>query len=335
MTGEVITESGLRIGGATVYIPGGTATTTSGTATRTFDQGLVASDGTPCEDPPEEDQAVIVTCTAADGTFTLDTSQLSSNPTQVIYKGTLGIVPLTCSILRHRHLIPVDSSVASHHGRRCGSNRRTRQDGGRARGMADDDTNDNASVRPVYLPEVLFGSEYSRNMTIIDGTNSTASYENGVSYRSWDKYLQGTYPLLSNGQPIFDIIFIDSGNSFETHITGSAARTVLQNYVNAGGRLFVTDLSYDFIEQPFPYVMKFEGDPDSATTPGALNAAQDGVGGATYDVKINSTSMAVWLSSVDVTRTTIQLLEIRTDAIGTSGQVTGSSRWSSTASGRF
>ena len=308
VSGEVVTESGLKIGGATVYIPGASATTSSGSTTRSFSQGLVASDGTVCENAPDTDQALVATCTAADGTFTLDTSQLTGNPTQVvIQKGTLRIiVPLSCTnnvcvIDTSYTTVGSSASVTSWPKVAVVTGDLDRMEDVLAK-MADPDTSDNSNGDYGRVDAgtggFVYGSEYSRNLTIIDGTGSTTSEENGISYKTWVNYLLGTYPLVSNGAPVFDIIFVNCGDAYESYI--ATGKTVLQNYVNAGGRLFVTDLSYDFIEQPFPYVMKFEGDSDTATTPGTLNAAQTGAGGNTIDAMVNSTSMEVWLSGVNV-----------------------------------
>lgn len=310
VSGEVITVAGTTIAGATVYIPGVTATAGSGGATRTFTQALTATDGTVCEDAPAADEALVVTCTAADGSFVLDTSGLTTNPTQVvIQKGSLRIiVPLACS----ENICVIDSSFTT-----VGSSNAVtvwpkvavvtgdldRMEDVLAK-MADDDTSDstNGDYGRVSSSDgaFVYGSEDGTNLTIIDGNGATTSEENGLTYKNWDKYLDGTYALLEDGSPVFDIIFINCGNAYESSVVTN--KTALQNYVNAGGRLFVTDQAYDFIEQPFPYVIKFEGDPDSATTAGTLGAAENGVGGEQYDVLINSSGMKTWLGSVTSNR---------------------------------
>lgn len=310
VSGEVITVAGTTIAGATVYIPGVTATAGSGSATRTFTQALTATDGTVCEDAPSADEALVVACTAADGSFILDTSGLTTNPTQVvIQKGSLRIiVPLSCSA----NICVIDSSYTT-----VGSSSAVtvwpkvavvtgdldRMEDVLAK-MADDDTSDGTNGDYGRVSEsdgaFVYGSEDETNLTIIDGNGATTSEENGLVYKDWDKYLDGTYVLLENGAPVFDLIFINCGNAYESSVVTN--KTALQNYVNAGGRLFVTDQAYDFIEQAFPYVMKFESDSDTATTPGTLNAAQTGVGGEQYDVLINSTGMKTWLGSVTANR---------------------------------
>ncbi len=310
VSGTVITVAGTTVAGATVYIPGVTATAGSGSATRTFVQGLTAADGTACEDAPAADEALIVICTSADGSFILDTSGLTTNPTQVvIQKGSLRIiVPLSCT----GNICVIDTSYTT-----VGSSSAVtvwpkvavvtgdldRMEDVLAK-MADDDTGDstNGDYGRVSSSDgtYVYGSEDGTNLTIIDGNGATTSEENGVVYKNWDKYLDGTYALLENGAPAFDIVFINCGNVYESSVVTN--KTALQNYVSAGGRLFVTDQSYDFIEQAFPYVMKFENDPDTATTAGTLNAAQTGVGGEIYDVLVNSTGMKTWLGSVTANR---------------------------------
>lgn len=303
VTGQVKTESGTNISGATVYIPGTTEMVTScEAATRTYTQRLSATDGTTCEDAPALDQPMTAVCTAADGSFIIDTSKLVGNPTQlVIQKGGLCIIiPLSCT-QSSCVINATDTTIGS-------ANTSTtwpkvavvtgnfdRMEDVLAK-MADGKYYGRVSTDTGFF---VYGSESGTNLTIIDGTGATTSQENGLTYATWDKYMSGIYSLLdSNGNPVFDLIFINCGNVYESSIyTG---KTYLQEYVNAGGRLFVTDQAYDFIEQTFPYAMKFEGDSDTATTPGVLDAAQTGSGDIQYDVTVNSSSMTTWLGSSSV-----------------------------------
>ncbi len=308
VSGTVVTIAGTTIAGATVYIPGVTATAGSASATRTFLQGLVASDGTICEDAPVEDEVLIATCTATDGSFILDTTGFDVNPTQIIIqKGTLRIiVPLSCAenicvIDTSYTTVGASTTVTSWPKIAVVTGDLDRMEDVLAK-MADgdstDDVNGNYGRIDPDSGSFVYGSEYQTNLSIIDGNGSTTSEENSLVYYTWEKYITGLYPLVTNGEPVYDIIFINCGNAYESYIV--TYKTALQNYVNAGGRLFVTDLSYDFIEQTFPYAMKFEDDPDIATTPGALNAAQGGNGGEQYEALINSNGMKTWLASVDV-----------------------------------
>lgn len=151
----------------------------------------------------------------------------------------------------------------------------------------------------------VYGSESGTNMTIIDGTGTTTPTENSsqLTYKQWSSYLDGTNPLVSGSTLTFDVVFINCGNNYDnaTYLTSSAV-TILQNYVNAGGKLYVTDLSYDFVEQPFPQVMRFEGEADDPNTPGTIAAAWTGTGGLTVDAAVGSSAMSTWLGGVSVNR---------------------------------
>jgi len=72
----------------------------------------------------------------------------------------------------------------------------------------------------------------------------------------------------------------------------------LKAYVNAGGRLYVTDLSFDYIEQPFPEAMDFEGNTanDSATPETNDSEVDVGISGITSDATVNNSTMSSWLS---------------------------------------
>ena len=93
----------------------------------------------------------------------------------------------------------------------------------------------------------IYGSEFGTNLTLIDGTGSLYPSEHVgmVSYDRWDSYFDGTNSLVVNGEPVFDVIFINCGNEFKDEILRDPdGVTLLQQYVNAGGRLYATDLQF-------------------------------------------------------------------------------------------
>lgn len=314
VSGTCRSSSADPVPGATVYLPGVTVSASAGPskATRSFGKATVGADGTTCEDPPTADSSLVAVCSSADGTFTLDTSALTTNPTQIVFvKGTLRMVQsLSCTAAQ----CVLDSSVTSFGGSGGTTTWPTiavvtgnydAMEGVLAK-LADSDTTDETNgqygrVDSTY-GSFVYGSEYGTNMTIIDGTSYTYPTENTdtVAYNTWDNYLNGTYKLVQDGAPLFDVVFINCGTYYDSSIIANKA--VIQDYVNAGGRLYVTDWAYNHVEQAFPQFMRYEGDPDDPNTPGALDDAKDGTGSLTLNAAVNESTMVSWLDSVTVNR---------------------------------
>lgn len=314
VTGTVKSASGDPVPATTVFIPGTTVTASvnaSTKATRTYLKVVTASDGTECEDPPTADSSLASACSSADGTFSIDTSSITSNPTQIVFqRGSLRMVmDLNCS---------ADPCVLGDDTTTFGSSATwptiavvtggfDKMEDVLAK-LADsdrtDDTNGGYGRVSNTSGNFVYGSEYGSTMTIINGKlEGTSPVENIPeigTYNNWDGYFGGSaIPLVSDGAPLYDVVFINCGNGYETVLGTPANLTILQDYVNAGGRLYVTDLSYDFVNQPFPEVMDFEGD-TNATTPGAVGAAEIGTGGVTVDAAVNNAAFSNWLQSVAV-----------------------------------
>lgn len=113
----------------------------------------------------------------------------------------------------------------------------------------------------------------------------------------------------------YDIIFINCGNSYEDLLFAGAAAAAgkqvaspavnnLRDYVFAGGSLYVTDLSYDFVEQPFPEAIDFYG---SVATPvneaEEWGAAEMGESGVVNDADVLDTTLLEWLRSLGALNT--------------------------------
>ena len=317
VNGTFTTVGGTPIAGATVFIPGVDVSGTYSGLTRTYDQGLVASDGTICEDVPEEYEALVIGCTAADGTFVLNTAGLSLNPTQIIFqKGSLIIImELTCTgnICTVSPVLGSSGDVSGYTvwprvAVVTGLLDRMENVLGK---IADDDLTDTTSGQYGRVDSegnFIYGSEYNTNLTIIDGIDGTEPEINGdkLTYRKWGKYLDGTYNLVSNGAPVFDVIFIDCETTYEDDISGN--ESVLRDYVTAGGRLYVTDRSYDYIEQAFPYLIIFANDPDDEHTTGVLSDAEYSGGGDAFNAEILDVGLKTWLASATVNAKTSNIL---------------------------
>lgn len=95
-------------------------------------------------------------------------------------------------------------------------------------------------------------------------------------------------------------IFLNCGNDYEMEFFADAdAVAKLKSWVEAGGRLYCTDWSYDFCEQLWPEMVSFEttdgtGDGLEATA-GAPNEAQLGASQSTIQATIADAFMLSWL----------------------------------------
>jgi hypothetical protein len=73
------------------------------------------------------------------------------------------------------------------------------------------------------------------------------------------------------------LLLINCGTKFDALAAEAAPRNNLREYLRRGGRLFVTDRSYDFAEQAFPEFIDFErSDGTPADQPEELDAAEVG-----------------------------------------------------------
>ncbi len=98
----------------------------------------------------------------------------------------------------------------------------------------------------------------------------------------------------------YDIVFINCGNSYERDVFSDQQKVkVLRQYVADGGRLYVTDLSYDFVEQSFPEFIDFYGsDSTPEADPETPGAAEVGNSGSTKGDVLDPV-LKEWLKVVD------------------------------------
>jgi hypothetical protein len=136
----------------------------------------------------------------------------------------------------------------------------------------------------------------------------------GIENGAFDLYNGDSSPLAGGTAPKFDtllknpakmkeynIIFINcAGNTFESLLADSTIRTNINDYVNSGGRLYVTDWSYDYIEQiePWAGIIDF-GPGQSGATPEPMNEAAIGDDGITTEALVHDTDMVSWLNAVE------------------------------------
>lgn len=99
----------------------------------------------------------------------------------------------------------------------------------------------------------------------------------------------------------YNIIFINcSDNEFENQLSDAGVRANIDAYVSAGGRLYVTDWSYDYLEQvpSLAPVIDFAPSP-SGESPETRNQAAVGKGGIETDASVLDESLASWLAAVE------------------------------------
>jgi hypothetical protein len=101
----------------------------------------------------------------------------------------------------------------------------------------------------------------------------------------------------------FHIILINCGTKFEALVTSTdpIARNAIREYVRAGGRLFVTDFSYDYVEQVFPEFIDFEAsDGVPPEQPETHNAAEVGTQDLKFDAQITDPDLKAWLALPEI-----------------------------------
>jgi len=98
----------------------------------------------------------------------------------------------------------------------------------------------------------------------------------------------------------YSMVVINCGTSYEIEfLYDDEAKRILKEYVEKGGRLVVTDTSYDFIEQIFPEYLDFLGSEDSLPhEPETMDAAEEGKGGIVVQGRILDPLLKKWLSAV-------------------------------------
>jgi hypothetical protein len=88
----------------------------------------------------------------------------------------------------------------------------------------------------------------------------------------------------------YQIIFVPcSGSSTDTAITDSTVSANVRRWVDAGGKWYVADWSYDLLEQVFPDFIDFEGDDASLGSADSASMSFDTVGRAV------DTDLRAWL----------------------------------------
>lgn len=136
----------------------------------------------------------------------------------------------------------------------------------------------------------------SFDFTIIDGTGNLED----ADYTNFDEFI-GDLDEMSQ----YDIIFINCGNAEDTLAQDPTAIANLQEYVENGGKLYVTDWSYAFVENPFPEFINFylsNEDADQVEEHGHAKRGKPG----TYDADVKDAELAAWLDAVTVNNASLK-----------------------------
>jgi hypothetical protein len=128
---------------------------------------------------------------------------------------------------------------------------------------------------------------------MVDATNelSDAGYDN---FDEW-------WPVAANWDD-YRTIFFNCGNDYdEAFLADPVAVARLKAWVQAGGRLYCTDWSYNFIEQIWPDKVDFAsfGDPAGlSTTPEDLHLAKTGTSIESLSCHMEDATLASWMSGI-------------------------------------
>lgn len=139
----------------------------------------------------------------------------------------------------------------------------------------------------------------------------------GLEQGSFDLY-NGINDLLGGGTPNavgnldvllqnlstmkqYNIIFLNCANdTYENLLSNPTIKSNIDEYVSSGGRLYVTDWSYDYIEQVDSFSPIIDFGPDSSGgTPEAMNAGAIGTAGITTEALVMDDGMRRWLEAVE------------------------------------
>lgn len=126
---------------------------------------------------------------------------------------------------------------------------------------------------------------------------------NAMSFGSTPQAIGNFDSLLNdiNKMRQYNIIFVNcTGDTYEDMLANEQIRNNIRDYVQTGGRLYVTDWSYDYIEQigEFSPIIDF-GPGASGPTPEPANEAAIGDGDITTEALVGDDGLRRWLEAVE------------------------------------
>jgi hypothetical protein len=240
--------------------------------------------GAQCEvcNDPIGGTPIVSTTTAVDGTFTLTNVPATTQVPVVVQKG------------RFRKTSYIDISACADNPLSADESRlpRNQSEGDlpkMAVGVGDYDQIE-CVLRSIGLDDSEFGAPASPGAVHL--------FDNGGGGTPGPDSLE-TLLYDANRLSQYNLLFVNCTNAtFDTYMNQPLAVMNLFNYVNSGGRLYVTDWSYDYMEQVpqfAPYVY-FDGG-GSQTTPQPIGAAQWIWDGSDLAAKVGDPTLASWLQA--------------------------------------
>ena len=277
ITGKVTAPNGLDpVNGAVVYVPA----------------GVVAplTDGISCEVCSDAGaNAIVTTITATDGSFTLTNVPATTQVPLVIQKG------------RFRRQVKLDVTACTANPVtvdqvRLPKNQREGDLPKMAVGVGDYDQIE-CVLRSIGIDESEF--------THPGGTGAVHLYDNAGGMPSLESLLYDTAKLNE-----YNLVFVNcTGTTFSTYSNQYLARMNVAKYVGGGGRLYVTDWSYDYMEQVSefaPYIF-FDGGGDQGK-PQPIGAAEWVWSGDVITASIGQPELAEWMKDAGAsTNGTVQI----------------------------
>jgi hypothetical protein len=130
----------------------------------------------------------------------------------------------------------------------------------------------------------------TEKFTLLDGDDSLPD----GTYQNFRTILQSLVELKK-----YDLIVINCGTETEDLLAEPAVMSNLKQYLQDGGRIYATDLSYDYVEQVFPEFVDFFGDDAVAapTTPEIPGSAEVGDSGITTNGDLLQPGLKAWLGT--------------------------------------
>jgi hypothetical protein len=124
------------------------------------------------------------------------------------------------------------------------------------------------------------------------GPGAVHLYDNGKGASQFPQLLGDASQLAD-----YNLVFVNcTSNLFDSLSNKMQAAGNIYNYVQSGGRLYVTDWSYDYLEQVAqlaPYIY-FEGG-GTMTTPQPPHAAAKASDASDFDATVGDETLAAWL----------------------------------------
>jgi hypothetical protein len=137
------------------------------------------------------------------------------------------------------------------------------------------------------------------------GGGAVELYQNGGGFGLGGGGASEFEMLLTNSSKLqtYNLVFINcTGNTFDNLKNPTLATQNLYSYVNNGGRLYVTDWSYDYMEQVqqfAPYIFYHGG--GDMTKPQPVHAAASASDTSDFNATVADATLVQWLQATGVT----------------------------------